>query len=143
MIDLDHFKGLNDRYGHQTGDEVLRQAAAAITAACRDGDLAARYGGEEFAVILGATDAAGAAEAAERIRQSIRNADTPVPVTASLGVAAYPVHAGTAGELVAAADAALYAAKAGGRDQVKAASAEVVNAGVMAPGSGLSRPVRH
>jgi diguanylate cyclase (GGDEF)-like protein len=143
MIDLDHFKGLNDRYGHQTGDEVLGQAAAAITAACRDGDLAARYGGEEFAVILGATDAAGAAEAAERIRQSIRNADTPVPVTASLGVAAYPVHAGTAGELVAAADAALYAAKAGGRDQVKAASAEVVNAGVMAPGSGLSRPVRH
>jgi diguanylate cyclase (GGDEF)-like protein len=119
MIDLDHFKRLNDQHGHLVGDEVLRIAAHRIRAECRESDLAARYGGEEFAVIIDTADETQVLAVAERIRAAVATADTPVPVTASLGVARYPADAGTGAELVAAADAALYVAKADGRNRVE------------------------
>jgi two-component system cell cycle response regulator len=120
LVDLDHFKALNDRHGHQVGDEVLRAAARSMAAVCRDSDLPARYGGEEFAVIVDNADTAFCLAAAERIREAIRTVDTAVPVTASVGVAMYPNDGGTAADVLAAADAALYVAKAAGRDRVEA-----------------------
>ena len=126
MVDLDHFKQLNDRYGHQAGDDALRAAAACLAANVREGDLAARYGGEEFAMILLGVDASTAAAIADRIRRAIAAADTGVPVTASLGVAAYPAHSETGNGLLAAADAALYAAKESGRNRVSIAGTTAV-----------------
>jgi diguanylate cyclase (GGDEF)-like protein/PAS domain S-box-containing protein len=135
MLDLDIFKGLNDRYGHQAGDDCLRAVAGEITKAVhRPGDLAARYGGEEIAVILGNTDAAGALEVAERIRAAVSGLGLPNPanaqghgrVTISIGAATAICRAGNAMEmpaaLVTAADAALYAAKEQGRNRVVAAA---------------------
>jgi len=118
MIDLDHFKQLNDRHGHQAGDEVLREAAAVVRDNCGEHDLPARYGGEEFAVILGGCGAADAADIAEGIRAALVTADTAVAVTASIGVATSlgPDLDGSA--LLRAADAALYSAKADGRNRV-------------------------
>jgi diguanylate cyclase (GGDEF)-like protein len=118
LVDLDHFKALNDQHGHLTGDDVLRGVARAIRNTCRDGDLAARYGGEEFAAVLVNITPEEAAEVAERIRMAIEAADVPVPITASVGVACYPDHAHDARSLVAASDAALYVAKSSGRNQV-------------------------
>ncbi|MCR0980909.1 sensor domain-containing diguanylate cyclase [Roseomonas populi] len=128
LLDVDRFKMFNDRYGHLAGDDALRGVARAVDAAIRrPGDLAARYGGEEFAVILPATDAAGARDVAERIRAIILQTDIPHEanesglVTASIGVAAVqPVSAAQPepSMLVAAADAALYEAKRTGRDRV-------------------------
>ena len=103
---------------------MLRAAARAVADTCRDGDLLARYGGEEFAVILDGADEAAARAAAERIRRVIRAADTPVPVTASLGVAVFGVHSRDVTGLIAAADAALYEAKRGGRDRVEVSGGE-------------------
>jgi diguanylate cyclase (GGDEF)-like protein len=117
MVDIDHFKRLNDSLGHQAGDEVLRNAAAALACACREFDTAARYGGEEFAVILPGCDPDQAREAAERLRLAVCAGPTPVPLTASAGVATFPAHAGDAESLVRAADEALYASKRAGRDQ--------------------------
>jgi diguanylate cyclase (GGDEF)-like protein len=119
MVDIDHFKDLNDSLGHQAGDEVLRNAAAALACACREFDTAARYGGEEFAVILPGCHPEEALEAAERLRQAVGGAPMPVRLTASAGVATFPSHAGDAESLVRAADEALYAAKRGGRNQTK------------------------
>ncbi|HEY9854224.1 MAG TPA: diguanylate cyclase [Stenomitos sp.] len=123
MVDLDHFKRINDTYGHQTGDEVLRQASACLRQTVRDSDIVARYGGEEMAVLLPHTDGAGGALAAERIRAAIAAmplrtiAGEPFTVTASLGVAS--LRAGsTAVELLERADKALYTAKHRGRNQV-------------------------
>lgn len=133
MIDVDHFKAYNDRYGHQQGDQCLRATTAAIAQSVRrPGDLVARYGGEEFAVVLADTDAAGAAEVAERVRAAIEDlgiehaASTSAGrVTASIGIATcHPVHHdGRSQEetLVAAADAALYGAKRAGRNRALAA----------------------
>lgn len=127
MVDIDFFKLHNDRYGHQAGDECLRQVAATLRAALqRPGDLVARYGGEEFAVILPGTDAAGAAVVAERLRLAVAalklphvNAVTGHDVTVSVGVASMVPSASSRPEaLVAAADQALYQAKAVGRNQV-------------------------
>ena len=117
MVDIDHFKDLNDRLGHQGGDEVLRQAAAALANECREFDTAARYGGEEFAVILPGCGPERAPEIAERLRRAVCTAPTPLAVTASAGVATFPAHAGDAETLVRAADDALYASKRGGRDR--------------------------
>jgi len=122
LIDLDHFKQLNDQFGHLVGDQVLRQAAQAIQSTCGDRGLVARYGGEEFAVILPGVTEAAALDAAERIRRAVAAAPTPAPVTASLGVAGCPPHGRVGEELLAAADAALYRAKAGGRDRAVLAS---------------------
>ena len=117
MVDLDNFKQLNDTHGHQAGDEVLRNVAAALSCECRDFDTAARYGGEEFAVILPGCPPEEAVEIAERLRSSVAMAPSVVPVTASAGVATYPMHAGDADTLVRAADEALYASKHAGRNR--------------------------
>ncbi len=130
MIDLDHFKEVNDLHGHPAGDVVLREAAALIRASIRDPDICARYGGEEFAVILPKTHMAGALAVAERIWKELGNkqytvasSGAPAPrkvgVTASLGVAFYPSKDISSGELlVRFADQALYNAKRGGRNSI-------------------------
>jgi two-component system cell cycle response regulator len=117
MVDIDHFKQLNDSHGHQAGDEVLRNVAAALSCECRDFDTAARYGGEEFAVILPGCGPEEALDIAERLRRSVSAAPSAVPITASAGVATYPSHAGDADTLVRAADEALYASKHAGRNR--------------------------
>jgi diguanylate cyclase (GGDEF)-like protein len=117
MVDIDHFKRLNDTHGHQTGDEVLRNVAAALSCECRDFDTPARYGGEEFAVILPGCGPEEAYDIAERLRIAVSAAPSAVPITASAGVATYPSHAGDADTLVRAADEALYASKHAGRDR--------------------------
>jgi diguanylate cyclase (GGDEF)-like protein len=117
MVDIDHFKVLNDTHGHQAGDEVLRNVAAALSCECRDFDTPARYGGEEFAIILPGCGPEEAAEIAERLRRSVSTAPSIVAITASAGVATYPSHAGDADTLVRAADEALYASKHAGRNQ--------------------------
>jgi diguanylate cyclase (GGDEF)-like protein len=123
VIDVDHFKRVNDGHGHAAGDEVLRGLATAIHEQARDADLTARYGGEEFVVILPNTDSEGAARFAERVRKRIAAMDFmtsggPLRITASFGVAAFPAHAISLADLIAAADAALYEAKSSGRDRV-------------------------
>lgn len=122
MIDLDHFKQLNDRFGHQAGDLVLRRVGDLLVRLTRASDVAARYGGEEFAVVLPSCGPADAVELAERFRRAIERDDWPRPLTVSVGAATAPTDGLTAADLVGAADAALYAAKAGGRNQVRAAS---------------------
>jgi diguanylate cyclase (GGDEF)-like protein len=129
MLDVDFFKKFNDTYGHQTGDEVLRLVGNVLKAAVRTGDVAARYGGEEFAIILPATDSAGAQLVAERVRTrleaaSITDPAGPLHVTASLGVATLsgPGCRSDGAKLVARADAALYRAKQAGRNRVAAAA---------------------
>jgi two-component system cell cycle response regulator len=124
MIDLDHFKLVNDRHGHLIGDDVLREVAAFLQATVRSVDLVARYGGEEFVVVLPETATAGAMIFAERIRQQIATnpfvpAVGPLSITASVGVAVYPADGiDTVEDLFARADDALYRAKAQGRDRV-------------------------
>ena len=123
VIDIDRFKQVNDTYGHQTGDEVLRRVSALLQQEVRNVDLCARYGGEEMALLLPQTDLAGGCQMAERLRAAI--ADKPVvvggreiSVTVSLGVATYPEGARDRDELFSAADRALYGAKRGGRNRV-------------------------
>jgi two-component system, cell cycle response regulator len=116
MIDLDHFKTLNDTHGHQVGDEVLRYVGRRLAEQCRDFDTPARYGGEEFAVVLPRCSLVEAAEVAERMRTSLASGG-PVPITASAGVATFPSQAGSSDELIRAADHALYRAKGEGRDR--------------------------
>ena len=117
LLDLDHFKRLNDEHGHLTGDDVLRITASVLQRTAPADALVARYGGEEFCVLLPGRDLPAAIAVAHEIGAAIRSAPTPVLVTASLGVA---VASGptTPVELLAAADAELYAAKLAGRDRV-------------------------
>jgi diguanylate cyclase (GGDEF)-like protein len=119
--DLDHFKLVNDRFGHQTGDEVLRRFAGLVREHLRDVDVPGRIGGEEFAILLPGTDATGAVAVAERIRRSLRSLrptpDGSRPVTASFGVAQL-VTGETGDELLRRADVALYRAKSEGRNRV-------------------------
>ena len=121
IVDADHFKAYNDALGHLAGDEALRVIGRAIQGCLRrPGDLAARYGGEEFGMLLPETDGAGAMLVGELVRQAVRDAGLQPgahPVTVSLGVATTTAET-TAEELIAAADGALYRAKAGGRDRV-------------------------
>jgi two-component system, cell cycle response regulator len=118
MFDIDHFKSLNDTYGHQTGDDVLKKVAAALVEASRDFDTVARYGGEEFAVILPACSSKESLVVAERLRKAISEVETVTAVTASAGVATYQTHASDPYSLIKAADEALYESKRGGRDRV-------------------------
>jgi len=123
MFDLDHFKLLNDTYGHQCGDLVLIQIAQEITSLLRLCDIFGRYGGEEFAVILPETDLVGAADVAERIRQCIDKAlikfqDETVRISASVGVATISADDKRYEDLISNADIALYQAKASGRNMV-------------------------
>ena len=117
LLDLDHFKKLNDGLGHQAGDNMLRQVGAVLANACRASDIPSRYGGEEFAVLLPTCGKAEAYEAAERLRELISAIDSPIRMTASAGVATYPVHGMTGPELVKAADEALYESKRDGRNR--------------------------
>jgi diguanylate cyclase (GGDEF)-like protein len=121
LLDLDNFKQVNDTHGHEAGDEVIRRLALTLQAGTRGIDLAARVGGEEFAVILPETDFEGGLDVADRLRVAVREMDVPLVgrVTASFGVAEFPVCSATGRELVSVADAALYQAKRGGRDRVE------------------------
>jgi diguanylate cyclase (GGDEF)-like protein len=123
MIDVDHFKRINDGYGHPAGDEVLRQLAALMQALVRQGDAVGRYGGEEFCIVMPCTDAHGAAILAERLLQ--RYADLRVPWngqwlqgTVSIGIADTASCGNAVAPLIAAADVALYQAKHAGRNRM-------------------------
>jgi diguanylate cyclase (GGDEF)-like protein len=127
LLDIDHFKSLNDTYGHVVGDNVLRQIAQALRDCGREYDTIARYGGEEFAAVLPGCSSALALQVAERLREAVEGASTDVPVTASAGVATYPYDGIDANGLLSAADQALYAGKRAGRNTVR--SAEQARAG--------------
>ena len=127
ILDVDHFKQVNDTYGHEAGDAVLRQVGRILAATIRETDFAARLGGEEFAVILPETELAQALETADRIRVAIERAtvvhdDRTLSVQASAGVSACPAVVRDPAALLASADAALYASKQNGRNRVTAAS---------------------
>jgi len=137
MLDLDHFKRVNDTLGHAFGDAVLREFARRLTGCLREVDLVARRGGEEFAVVLPETGADGAVAVARRVLRRVRaetfrgeglgaghDEDTRIPVTVSVGIATYPVHGDTAADLLHAADLALYESKRNGRDRWTMAGAE-------------------
>ena len=126
MCDLDHFKQVNDRYGHQTGDKVLRSFGSLLKRRCRGSDIASRYGGEEFLLVFPNMPIDLAVEWAEHMRvtiaeTAIQEGSNTLRVTASFGVAAFPTHGTTQRQIISAADAAQYAAKAAGRNQVKCA----------------------
>jgi diguanylate cyclase (GGDEF)-like protein len=124
MLDLDHFKGINDRFGHPVGDQALANVGAALRSAIRESDFAGRTGGEEFAVMLPATDIAGALRTAQKIRAAIADITLPgvdLSLTASVGAASYPEHALGSERLERLADAALYVAKRSGRDRIEVA----------------------
>lgn len=123
LLDLDNFKLVNDRYGHQVGDEVLKASAQVLKKCVRETDLCARYGGEEFALVLPKTHLAGALTVAERIWKDIAALRIPTSpilrVTASLGVSGYPNRSVlSADQLVRTADEALYRAKREGRNKI-------------------------
>lgn len=128
MMDVDHFKNVNDTYGHTVGDEVLRQAARVIREVIRTSDIVARFGGEEFAVVAPGSDLAAGHELAERIRHSVASTifntkETPLSCTISIGIAHYASHirfgADAFEDMIARADKALYEAKAAGRNTVR------------------------
>jgi diguanylate cyclase (GGDEF)-like protein len=129
MIDVDHFKLYNDRYGHVAGDDCLRMIARCLTSSLvRGSDLAARYGGEEFAALLPGTTVSGARVVAERLRRKLMDAALPhvgspsEQITVSIGIASIaPIAGGDQAALISLADSALYEAKAAGRNQVKCA----------------------
>jgi two-component system cell cycle response regulator len=127
MLDLDHFKAVNDEHGHRAGDAVLVEFARRVRRAIREVDLAFRQGGEEFVILLPETDLAGSLTAARRVGEAVRDVAFTVParpggssgwipITVSIGIAVYPRHGLTAIDLLDAADQALYAAKDAGRD---------------------------
>lgn len=122
VLDVDNFKSINDRYGHLTGDHVLKEVASAIENAMRQTDMIFRYGGEEFTAILTKTDRVGAAVIAERIRKHVENLEIlhngePIPVTISIG-ASSSVDSGDGRVMFEQADNNLYRAKRNGRNQV-------------------------
>jgi diguanylate cyclase (GGDEF)-like protein len=128
LLDIDFFKQVNDRYGHQMGDRILAHIGSVIRASVRDTDLPARYGGEEFVVLCPETGAADASVVAERIRAAVQNTpfldgqEGPLPITISIGSATYPTDAEDEATLIHHADAALYRAKHAGRNCVVLAS---------------------
>lgn len=124
MLDIDHFKNVNDTYGHQTGDFVLKRLAGILTEQLRQTDTPARYGGEEFIILLPETGRDRAMLVAERIRRSIADSSIAAPsgeiisITLSIGAAVYPEHGDEEDSLISMADKALYRAKETGRNQV-------------------------
>jgi diguanylate cyclase (GGDEF)-like protein len=121
MLDIDHFKRLNDEFGHLLGDEVLKQVSNELLRQVRKGDLVTRFGGEEFAILLPQTNGDNAMEAAEKLRRSVAEfhfPGVPRPVTISAGIGDFPHFGKTRDEIVSAADEALYAAKQAGRNRV-------------------------
>lgn len=125
MMDLDHFKQVNDTYGHNRGDAILIEFSKRVSAALREVDTFARYGGEEFVCLLSETAVDGAMTTAEKILEAVRSApfgeprDPPVTLTVSIGIASYPVHGETFRSLIESADRALYGAKKEGRDRAR------------------------
>jgi len=125
MIDIDHFKSINDRYGHHAGDKVLQRVAAVIKRVIRSSDTPVRYGGEEFVVLAPETGQAGALDLAERITQALRRETIEtdhqiIGITASCGVAILDKDDQDPEQLLKRADEAMYAAKLAGRDRVVA-----------------------
>ena len=121
MVDIDHFKRLNDEFGHLIGDEVLRQVSSIFHQQLRKIDVVCRYGGEEFAILLSQTNPVHALTVADKLRVMVEEwqfPGVPRPVTISAGAASYPDNGSTRDELVKAADASLYAAKQAGRNRV-------------------------
>ncbi|MCI4567578.1 sensor domain-containing diguanylate cyclase [Lysobacter sp. CFH 32150] len=118
LLDIDHFKQVNDRYGHLLGDRALCAVAHAITTSIRGGDIAVRYGGEEFLVVLPNTRLDGGAEVAERIRLQVLAAELPFELTVSIGIADGMPEQDTPESVFDRADQALYRAKAGGRNRI-------------------------
>ncbi len=140
MIDIDHFKRINDTHGHQTGDEVLRHVASLLAGQVRNVDRVARYGGEEFALIMVEADRASAIEGMARLGALLAeapcmiNRDLAISVTLSAGLATSLEDAGSAVELVAAADRALYAAKKAGRNRIVSADGTTASFPATSPG---------
>ena len=127
-LDLDRFKDINDRFGHEAGDTVLAHVGALLSTSVRASDVVGRLGGEEFVILAPDTDAAGAATLAENLRAALQREGVPGverEVTASFGVAILPDHAQTGEALLRLADRAQYAAKAGGRNRVVVATGAV------------------
>ncbi|WP_443693415.1 sensor domain-containing diguanylate cyclase [Pseudomonas protegens] len=123
MLDIDHFKSINDRHGHQAGDAVIKRVSELIHQHVRDSDVAGRYGGEEFAILLPHTDLAGARTLAERLRQSVEEQEVihngqAIAFTISLGIACLDRPARNHRCLIEWADQALYASKRAGRNRV-------------------------
>jgi diguanylate cyclase (GGDEF)-like protein len=123
MLDLDHFKHINDTHGHAAGDQVLRTVAQRCAVTIREVDVLGRYGGEEFTLVLPGTDPGAAYQLAERLRQRIaepiESGTTALIITASLGVVGLTEESSSLASLLEQADAALYRAKAGGRNRVE------------------------
>lgn len=128
LLDIDHFKAINDSYGHLAGDEVLRNISMVLRGHVRPHDLACRYGGEEFCLVLPRTSLAVAVERADKIRRAIKylrlnyEGEAIRPITLSLGVACAPEHGARVETLIQQADKALYRAKSQGRDRVISAN---------------------
>ena len=124
-LDLDHFKQINDRFGHEKGDDVLAAVGRLLADAVRDSDVAARAGGEEFCILLPDTDLDGALAVAEKLRAAVARLEVPgvdATITGSFGVASFPLHAMDTPTLLRKSDRALYLAKQNGRDRVEAAT---------------------
>ena len=128
MVDVDHFKTINDTYGHSCGDEIIQRVSGILTAAIRKYDMACRYGGDEFLLILtgcGIDDALGKARSIKAAIEDIvveTDTDVAAPLSASIGVAQCPINGDSRDAILKAVDDALYTAKQGGRNQVVAAS---------------------
>ncbi|MBL9108229.1 MAG: GGDEF domain-containing protein [Myxococcales bacterium] len=124
VVDIDHFKSINDRYGHDTGDLALKHVASCLAGACRRDDLPARQGGEEFVVVFRGLDASKAEEAGERLRTAVAKepfvtGDVHLDLTVSVGIAARTPRDGSFDDVVRRADTALYRAKDRGRNRVE------------------------
>jgi diguanylate cyclase (GGDEF)-like protein len=152
MMDLDHFKDVNDQHGHLVGSQTIEEVAAVIKSALRAGDVAARFGGEEFAAFLLNADCAQGLVAAERVRTAIESHHFPATrrgaphetgetlrITISIGVAAYPEDARDPIELIELADTALYRAKNLGRNRVVAYCVSPPDLPAAGPGRGEPR----
>jgi len=137
LLDIDHFKDINDRFGHLTGDQILREVASSLKRCLRETDIVCRYGGDEFCALLPNTHAAGSLTAAERVWRDVGS--TPLgpslTVTASLGVSSFPANGIASHEqLLRAADEALYRAKREGRNRVCVQAEPAAEAPAAKPG---------
>jgi diguanylate cyclase (GGDEF)-like protein len=124
LIDIDHFKQVNDTYGHEAGDLVLKELADLLAQQSRRGDVACRYGGEEFVIVMPNITSGVAVERAEKLRQSLNSLQVAygryhISTTYSMGIASYPANGETRDVILRAADRAMYAAKEAGRDHIR------------------------